>query len=125
MSFDTNNVAIYKLVGWAIGLGSVLIIIKTVFNHAAPFGPKQLVACALLGASAVSASLVSRSRLPSSALAVASVFFAAGGWLTVLAGKAAAIIAASSLLILVLNLVMGDEADVDTPKKKIKIRLPW
>ncbi|MFZ5656989.1 MAG: hypothetical protein ACOY37_08045 [Pseudomonadota bacterium] len=125
MSFDKNNILVYKLLAWAIGLACVVVTISLVVNRTDPLDPKQAASVALLLLAAVWASRVAKSRQPSSTLAVTSILFAAGCWFTVFSTKAAAIIAGASFLVLLVNFSMGDKADVDTPKKKIKIRLPW
>lgn len=125
MSFDRNNILVYKLLAWAMGLSCAIVAISLVVNRTGPLNAKQAASIALLLLAAAWASRVAKSRRPSSTFAVTSILFATGGGLTVFSTKAAAIVAGTSFLILLVNFLMGDKADVDTPKKKIKIRLPW
>lgn len=123
MSFDAKNAKLYSILKWLVGLAAVILLVKYASNI-------ELTTRYLLGAAfLLGTAFVSTIRIAakaSSQLAFSGALFSTGAHLVgALNSKAFLLILFSSLLILILNITLKEKADVNSPTKTVKIRLPW
>lgn len=123
MSFDAKNAKLYGILKWLGGLGAVILLVKYASSI-------ELTARNVLGAffllAAAMAATVRLAANASSQLALSGALFSIGAHLIgVLNTKAFLIVLLPSLLVLVLNMTLKEKADVSSPEKTVKIRLPW
>lgn len=129
-SFDAKNSKWYLIAMAALLIGELAVVVSVLMGDPPKFSvdhARTLIAYATASACSVAFMLaLGRGRLrPIYWLCFALIAFSAAGFAAGYSPKSCLLTAVAAAVVMVASFISGDKGDVNSPKRTIRIKLPW